>query len=116
MDDLAKRKAEAEASLAEVERRIADVEAECAKLLEEGRAQAERIKASILAEAEKEAAHIVEQATLAAEQEGKAELEAIRERMAEVIVTEVEKSLLDRLDAKTHQKLIDKSLTKVVLQ
>ena len=50
------------------------------------------------------------------EQEGKAELEAIRERMAEVIVTEVEKSLLDRLDAKTHQKLIDKSLTKVVLQ
>ena len=58
----------------------------------------------------------MEQATLAAEQEGKAELEAIRERMAEVIVTEVEKSLLDRLDAKTHQKLIDKSLTKVVLQ
>ena len=73
MDDLAKRKAEAEASLAEVERRIADVEAECAKLLEEGRAQAERIKASILAEAEKEAAHIVEQAKAGAEQEGKAE-------------------------------------------
>ncbi|WP_239446685.1 F0F1 ATP synthase subunit B [Mailhella massiliensis] len=116
MDDLAKRKAEAEANLAEVERRIADVEAECAKLLEEGRAQAERIKASILAEAEKQAAHIVEQAALGAEQEGKAELEAIRARMAETIVAEVKKSLLDRLDAKTHQKLIDKSLTKVVLQ
>ena len=116
MDDLARRKAEAEANLAEVERRIADVDAECTKLLEEGRAQAERIRASILAEAEKEAAHIVEQAVLAAEQEGKAELEAIRERMAETIVAEVEKSLLGGLDAKTHQKLIDKSLTKVVLQ
>ena len=36
--------------------------------------------------------------------------------MAETIVAEVEKSLLGGLDAKTHQKLIDKSLTKVVLQ
>ncbi len=116
MDDLARRKQEAEAQLAEVERQIADVETECAKLLEEGRAQAERIRASILADAEKQAAHIVEQARLGAEQEGKAELEAIRERMAETIVAEVEKSLLDRLDATTHQKLIDKSLTKVVLQ
>ncbi len=116
MDDLAKRKQEAEARLAEVERQIADVEAECAKLLEDGRAQAERIKASIVSEAEKQAAHIVEQAKKGAEQEGKAELEAIRERMAETIVAEVEKSLLDRLDATTHQKLIDKSLTKVVLQ
>lgn len=116
MDDLAKRKAEAEAHLAEVERRIANVEAECAKLLEEGRAQAERAKASILADAEKQAARIVAQAALGAEQEGKAELEAIRAHMAETIVAEVEKSLLARLDANMHQKLIDKSLTKVVLQ
>ena len=92
------------------------MEAECAKLLEEGRAQAERIKATIVSEAEAQAAHIVEQAKKGAEQEGKAELEAIRERMADTIVAEVEKSLLDRLDATTHQKLIDKSLTKVVLQ
>ena len=92
------------------------MEAECAKLLEEGRAQAERIRDAIVSDAEKQAAHIVEQAKKGAEQEGKAELEAIRERMAETIVAEVEKSLLDRLDATTHQKLIDKSLTKVVLQ
>ena len=116
MDDLAKRKERAEARLAEVERQIADVEAECAKLLEEGRAQAERVSAAIVAEAGKQAAHIVEQAKAGAEQEGKAELEAIRERMAETIVAEVEKSLIRQLDAKTHQKLIDKSLTKVVLQ
>ena len=92
------------------------MEAECAKLLEDGRAQAERMKASILAEAEKQAARIVEQASRTAEQEGKAELEAIRARMAESIVSELEKSLVERLDAKTHQNLIDKSLTKVVLQ
>ena len=116
MDDLAARKKEAEARLAEVEKHIADVEAECAKLLEDGRAQAERMKASILAEAEKQAARIVEQASRTAEQEGKAELEASRARMAESIVSELEKSLVERLDAQTHQNLIDKSLTKVVLQ
>lgn len=116
MDELAVRKQEAEARLADVERQIADVEAECAKLLEEGRAQAERMKAAILADAETQAARIVEQAARNAEQEGKAELEAIRARMANTIVAELEKSLVERLDARTHQDLIDKSLTKVVLQ
>ena len=35
---------------------------------------------------------------------------------ANTIVAELEKSLVERLDARTHQDLIDKSLTKVVLQ
>ena len=69
MDDLAKRKAEAEASLAEVERRIADVEAECAKLLDEGRAQAERIKAAIVSEAEKQAAAVAAERRIEEQQE-----------------------------------------------
>jgi len=116
MSDLASRKQEAEAHLAEVERQIADVEAECAKLLEEGRAQAERMKAAILADAETQAARIIEQARRNAEQEGKAELENIRAHMADTIVAELEKSLVERLDATTHQELIDKSLTKVVLK
>ena len=74
------------------------------------------MKAAILADAETQAARIVEQAARNAEQEGKAELEAIRARMAETIVAELEKSLVERLDAATHQDLIDKSLTKVVLK
>ena len=68
------------------------------------------------ADAEQQAARIVEQAVRNAEQEGKAELETIRARMADTIVAELEKSLVERLDARTHQNLIDKSLTKVVLQ
>ena len=35
---------------------------------------------------------------------------------ANTIVAELEKSLVERLDARTHQDLIDKSLTKVVLK
>lgn len=116
MEDLDRLKKEAAAHLAEVERRVAGVEAECKALLEEGRAQAESLKAAILAEAEKQAAQIVEQARRSAEQEGKAELDSIRARMADDIVAAVEKGLVDRLDAAGQQKLIDNSLTKVVLQ
>lgn len=116
MDGLAARRAEAEARLAEVERQIADVETECARLLEEGRIQVERMKDAILADAERQAARIVEQAAHVAEQEGKVELEAIRSRMAESVVSAVEKTLAETLDARAHQKLIDQSLTKVVLQ
>ena len=104
MEELDRLKKEAAAHLADVERRVAGVEAEAKALLEEGRAQAEQLKAAILADAERQAAHIVEQARRSAEQEGKAELAA------------VEKGLADRLDAAAQQKLIDNSLTKVVLQ
>lgn len=116
MEELDRLKKEAVAHLAEVERRVAGVEAECRALLEEGRAQAESLKATILAEAEKQAAQIVDQARRSAEQEGKAELDAIRACMADDIVAAVEKGLVERLDAAEQQKLIDNSLTKVVLQ
>ena len=116
MADLESRKQEAEAKLAEVERKIADVDAECARLLEEGKAQAEQMKNAILADAEAQAVRILEQAKRNAEQEGKAEFDAIRSEMADSICAALEKVLEVRLDAAAHQKLIDKSLTKVVLQ
>ncbi|MBP3731156.1 MAG: ATP synthase F0 subunit B [Mailhella sp.] len=116
MDALAQQKKEAEARLADVEQRIANVEAECDKLLNDGRAQAERMKQAILEDARKQAAQIVEQATRIAEQQGKAELDAIRSRMAESIVGQVEKELAATLDPKKHVQLIEKSLSKVVLQ
>lgn len=116
MDDAARMKKEAAEHLADIERKVANVEKEVAALLEEGKTQAEALKASILADAEKQAAAIVAQARLAAEQEGKSELEAIRNSLAEEIVAVVEKGLKEKLDAAAQQQLIDKSLTKVVIQ
>ncbi len=116
MDDLARAKADALARLAEMEKRVAGVEAECEALLAEGRVQAERLKASILAEAEKQAAQILEQARRSAEQEGRAEWNAIRAQLAEEVVAAVEQGISGRLDQAAHQKLINKSLTKVVIQ
>lgn len=114
--ELERLKKEAAEHLADVERRVAGVEQECENLLAEGKAQAENLKAAILADAEKQAAQILEQARRSAEQEGKSEFDAIRARLADEIVRAMEQGLMERLGAAEHQKLIDKSLTKVVLQ
>ena len=55
MEELDRLKKEAAAHLADVERRVAGVEAEAKALLEEGRVQAEQLKAAILADAERQA-------------------------------------------------------------
>ena len=114
--ELERLKKEAAEHLADVEHRVAGVEQECENLLADGKAQAERLKAAILADAEKQAAQILEQARRGAEQEGKSELDAIRAELADEIVKVMEQGLMKKLDAAEHQKLIDKSLTKVVLQ
>jgi F-type H+-transporting ATPase subunit b len=58
----------------------------------------------------------VEQAKRSAEQEGKAEFDAILARVTDDIVAAMEKGLVERLDEAGHQNLIDKALTKVVFQ
>ncbi|MBO4318027.1 MAG: ATP synthase F0 subunit B [Mailhella sp.] len=116
MDDAELKKKDAELRLADVEQRIANVESECERLLEEGRTQAEKIRASIIADAEKQAAAIIAQAKASAEQEGKTELAAIRARLADEIVAAMEKDLARELDPAGHQDLIDKSLKNVMLK
>ena len=114
--ELERLKNEAAEHLADVERRVAGVEQECEKLLSEGRSQAESLKAAILADAEKQAARILEQARRSAEQEGRSELDRIRAGLADEIIKAMEEGLTKRLGEAEHQKLIDKSLIKVVLQ
>ena len=116
MAELDARKNEAEKRLADVEQRIAHAEDECRKLIEDGRAQAERMRESIIQDARVQAEHIVGQARRLAEQQGKAELDAIRQHMAEKITSQVKKDLVAALSEQKHMELIDKSLSKVVLQ
>ncbi len=116
MEELDRKRKDAEERLADVEQRISGAEEECRKILDEGRVQAERMKDQILEDARVQAERIVEQATRLAEQQGKAELDSLRSRMADSIVGQVEKSLAETLDNEKHMRLIDKSLSKVVLQ
>jgi F-type H+-transporting ATPase subunit b len=115
LEDLEARKTEAELRLAEVKKRIADLDAECEAILKESKAQAEQLKAAILAEAHRQAEQVREQALRAAENEGKAAMEQLRAVLADEIMAAAEALLQSKLDGARHEKLINNSLTKVVL-
>jgi len=115
LEALEARKIEAELHLAEIKERIANLEAERQAILEESKAQAAQLKAAILTEAHKQAEQVREQALRAAENEGKAAVEQLRAALAEKIVTAAEALLHSKLNAAQHEKLINNSLTKVVL-
>ena len=113
--NLEARKTEAELQLAQIKRRIANLDAEREAILEESKIQAEQIKTAILTEAHKQAEQIREQALRMAENEGKAALEQLRAALADEIVATAEVLLQSKLDGAQHDKLINNSLTKVVL-
>lgn len=115
LSDLAKRKTQAEQKLKEVERNIANLEQERTKILVECKAQGEALKASIIEKAQAQADQITAQAVLSAAQETKYAVEKIRAEMADLIVATAEKMLQTQLTKDEHEKLIDKYLTKVVL-
>ena len=113
--DLEERQAEAEKKLAEVKKNIANLDAEREAILAESRAQAAQIKAAVLAEAERQAAQIREQASLTTENERKAAMKSLRAVIADEIAAATEALLQSGLNAALHDKLINNSLTKVVL-
>lgn len=114
--ELEKRKADARDNLAEIEKRIANLEVERQAILAESAAQGDRLKKSIMADAQKQAEQIVEQARRTAENESRATLDQVREKVAAEIIEAATKSLKGQLTAEDHDKLIDKALDKVVLQ
>ncbi len=115
ISSLEERKLEAQKSLKDVERRIADLDRECQAVLAEYTAQGEAMKSAIIAQAEKAAEQITASAKKTAENEINAAIDAMRAEMAEQIVAATEKLLAQKLSASEHTKLIDKYLTKVVL-
>ncbi len=113
MEELEKKKQQAMSELAQLEKRIANVDEECTKILNEGRIVAENIAASIVEEAKKQADAIVVQAHKSAEQAIKSEVDAIRAKIADEIMAEVRKNLEQNIDSATHHKLIDSSIDRV---
>ena len=115
LDDLDGRRKTAKEQLASVETRIANLNAESEAILAESRQQAEALKQGIVEEAHRQAAQIVEQARLTAENEGRAIFAEVRASIADEIVNAAEKALVAKLNATEHDKLIANSLNKVVL-
>jgi F-type H+-transporting ATPase subunit b len=112
---LEKRKADTQKSLEDVEKRIANLEMERQSILNDYTAQGEALKAAIIEQAEKAATQITAQAKLTAQNEIKAAVDAMRAEMADKIVEATEQLIAEKLSATEHAKLIDKYLTKVVL-
>ncbi len=115
LDDLAARKAQAQSKLDDVVQRIADLENERKAILAEYEAQGEALKEAILAKAQRTADQMVEQAQKTTENEVAYAKDAIRAELAELIADATERLLRERLDDAGQEKLIDKYLTKVVL-
>lgn len=115
LDDLESRRVEARKRLAEIEEGIGNLEAERQAILDESLVQAETSKQAIIQEAHKQAEQILEQARRTAENEGRAVLAQVRETIANEIIDAATTVLESKLDGTKHDKLINNSLTKVVL-
>lgn len=115
LDNLDVRREDAKKQLAEIEKSIANLDAERKAILDESRAQAEAGKQAILEDAQRQAEQLLEQARRTAENEARTMLVQVRASIADEIVDAAEKVLESKLDAAKHDKLINNSLTKVVL-
>lgn len=108
-------KIKAKQALKEVESQIINLDKERQAILASYKAQGEAIKSEIIIKAEKAARQIVTQAKRTAQNEVDKAIADMRSVMADEIMEATEKLLKERLGAKEHEKLIEKSLTKVVL-
>ena len=108
-------KAQAMKNLKLVEERISNLDKERQSILAEYKAQGEALKSEIIVKAEKTARQMVAQARLTAQSEVDKAVEQIRSQISEEVVAAAEKLLAQRLTPEEHEKLINKSLTKVVL-
>ena len=115
LKDLEERKAQAAADLAAMKERVAKVEADCEAIMEEFRVQAEMQRAAILEKANATARQITAQAKRTAESEMRLIVAQMRAELAELVAEAAEKKLEQTLDNAEQEKLIDKYLTKVVL-
>jgi F-type H+-transporting ATPase subunit b len=113
--DLDDRKDDAQKQLLEVEASIANLEAEKAKILADAKAQGEAMRQAIIEKAEVQAAQIRAQAEVAAVQEVKLAIDAIREEVAEKITAAAEDLVKKQLKKKDHEDLVNEYLKKVVL-
>lgn len=115
LDELEKRREEAKKRLAEIEQRIASLESERQAILDESRAQAERLKKGIVEDAQRQAGQIVEQAHRTAENEGRAMMDQVRAQIVNELVDAASKAIRGQLTEEDHDRLIANSLDKVAL-
>lgn len=114
MEDMERQREEAERKCAEYKAKLAVLDKEAEKILQEYIAQGEREKAKIIEAAERQANYIKQQARLAIQQEVKAAKDELREEVAELTVKAAEDILRQRMDMGDQERLVEEFLVKVV--
>lgn len=115
LEDLDRRREDADKKLRQVEAQIKDLDAQREKILADYQAQGENLKKAILAQAHQKAEQIKAQAETAAGQEYKLATEKLREELSGMVIEAAEKMIQSQLTKEGHEKLIQQSLTRVVL-
>lgn len=113
--DLDQRRTEADRRLREVESQIKNLDAQREKVLADFQNQGEVLRQSIITQAQEKAAQIKAQAETAAAQEYKLATDRLRDELAEMVIEAAEKMIQSQLTKEGHEKLIQQSLTRVVL-
>jgi F-type H+-transporting ATPase subunit b len=114
LTELDAKKKDAEKTYQEYQQKLAELDKETARILEEYRAQGEAEKTKIIAAAEKSAAEIRAQADRAIQQEIANATLALKREVAELSVAAAEKVLKERIGKEDHQRLVKDFTTKVV--
>jgi F-type H+-transporting ATPase subunit b len=114
LTELEAKKKEAEKTYQEYTQKLAELDKETARILEEYRAQGAAEKARIIAAAEKSAADIRAQADRAIQQEIAGATLALKREVAELSVAAAEKVLKERIGKEDHLRLVKDFTTKVV--
>jgi len=112
--DLEEKKKEAEKTYEEYKQKLARLDEETDRILQEYIEQGEREKSKIIANAEKAAAEIRQQTDLAIAQEIKSAKESLQQEIAELSVTAAETLLKEKIAEDDQKKLVDDFMTKVV--
>lgn len=115
LKELEERKVKAAEELKAMRERVAKVETDCQAILEESRIQAEAQRKAILDKANATARQITDQARRVAESEMRLIVAEMRGELADLVTEAAQRQLSRTLDTAEQEKLIDKYLTKVVL-
>ncbi|SFM99045.1 F0F1 ATP synthase subunit B [Thermodesulforhabdus norvegica] len=114
LEEMEKRKEEAERKCAEYKAKLALLDQEVEKIVKEYVEQGERERAKIIEAAERQAEYIKQQAQLAIQQEMKAAKEALRAEVAELTVKAAEDMLKERIGDEDQTRLVEEFMIKVV--
>ncbi len=104
---------DAERLMEENRQRLARADQESHRLLSEGRVLAEKLKADIVEQANRQSRKMIDQAHLEIEREKEAALAQLRNEVASLAIKAAEKILDETLDEKRQRKLLDTYLDSI---